>query len=83
MLRYFLIFDQICIFYNQLELISSNFHVICCWHAVFELKTGKILLKKRNFEKFVRSNFRFLGQNFSIVRSKKLKLDNIIIIESN
>ena len=52
MLRYFLIFDQICIFCYQLEPILTNLHVICCWHAVFELKSSKklkILPKKRKF----------------------------------
>ena len=71
MLRYFLIFDQICIFCYQFEPIFTNLQVICCWHAVFELKTGKILPKRRKFweirlkSKFPVSKvkiFQFLGK---------------------
>ena len=46
MLKYFLIFDQIRILCYQFEAISTSLHVICCWLAIFELKTGKILPQK-------------------------------------
>ena len=62
MSRYFLIFHQICIFCYQFEPILTDLHVICCWHAVFELEKLENFTKKskiwRNSSK-IDQNFRF------------------------
>ena len=58
MLRYFLIFDQICIFWYQLE--PKN----------LELKTGKISPKNENFENLAQ-NFRFFRSTFFNRKVKK------------
>ena len=36
-------------FCYQLQLILTNLHPSCCWHAVFELKTGKFSPKNQKF----------------------------------